>query len=674
MVTLQEVGELQGKRHALFPWVPGVTLRELVKALELVGKPPPLGLVGRVLIDAARALSAIAPARAHGGIQDGAMQIGFDGRVSVLDFGAPRVSRFRPIGRVNFSADVFALGGVLHAMLTGFQGDYASPPVTLASPSTSHAEATPAIDDVVLRALSPQPDSRQADAATFADELEAVLGDQLFTTTQVAEVVNTLFKERIKLLHSLGGLTESHPSLEAVLPSSPMAPIPMGTQPAIGGPHPEPPSEPTLPRIALADAPSERTDVRIAAPSDSGSPSRSMLPWDSAEGLTPATDTAPGTTDAATRPSAGPTIGGPRPSSTAVRVSEPETNPRAAAPARQADAETNPRGSAPRPPTPHDTDESSAPRPRASAPRPLGAEDEHAPTRAGGPRALSRSDVEAARPRASAPRPADADADARTTATEVPDDTNPRAVPPRARPADADAELDEPTAATEVVDPTHPRVRPPPQAEFEHRVRNTTEAERYRAKGQERLETPPEGVAAASAVDDEEDEELRNEPTAVRPKVDARMTAQTAQTLPPAPAPASSGGTGLRVVMVLLLLLVIGIAGAVVLKLKRESELPLPVDEPVAEVEVDAGVLEEGDAGAVSAVIVPDLDGGEEEEEEEEEDADGGELDAGAGPDGGAVDAGAADAGAVDAGVDAGVKKPVVKKPVVKKKKKKRRR
>ena len=155
MVTLQEVGELQGKRHALFPWVPGVTLRELIKALELIGAPAPLGLIARVIIDAARALATISPARPHGGINDAAMQIGFDGHVSVLDFGAPRISRFKPIGRVNFAADVFALGGVLHAMLTGFAGDYASPPVTLASPSTSHPEATPAIDDVVMRALSP---------------------------------------------------------------------------------------------------------------------------------------------------------------------------------------------------------------------------------------------------------------------------------------------------------------------------------------------------------------------------------------------------------------------------------------------------------------------------------------------------------------------------------------
>ncbi|HEY1089338.1 MAG TPA: hypothetical protein VGE37_16650, partial [Archangium sp.] len=53
LVTLQEVVELQGKRHALFEWVPGVTLRDLLQALGLVGRPASIGLVGRVLVDAA---------------------------------------------------------------------------------------------------------------------------------------------------------------------------------------------------------------------------------------------------------------------------------------------------------------------------------------------------------------------------------------------------------------------------------------------------------------------------------------------------------------------------------------------------------------------------------------------------------------------------------------------
>lgn len=628
MVTLQEVGELQGKRHALFPWVPGVTLRELVKALELVGKPAPIGLVGRVLVDAARALAAITPARAHGGVNDGSMQIGFDGQVSVLDFGAPRTSRFRPIGRVNFAADVFALGGVLHAMLTGFQGDYASPPATLASPSTSHAEATSAIDDVVLRALSPQADTRQASAEAFGDELEAVLGDQLFTHEQVAEVVTTLFKERIKLLHSLGGLLEEQPSLEAVLPSersSPLAPIPSGTQPGIGGARPDPPSEPTLPRIGVHEL---RTDTRIPIPPAA----RSMVPWESGDGLSPAPH-------ARVAPRATPTEPlDPRPSQPSTPV-EPDTNPRAVAPTSKRPADTD-ETSGLRMGSPADTDESSAPReelrPRSRAPRALSAEEEHSPTRPGGPRALSRSDVEA--------RPADSDSDvgAKTIASDLPEDTTPRArLPEESRPR---ATAARPAVHDDPAD-TGPLPAMPP------RPRNTTEGERQRALGQERLRTPPQGVQ----VSDAEEEELRNEPTEVRKKIDPALNAQTAQALKPAPPPASSGA-GLRAVMVLLLLVVVGLAAAIVVKLKRQSELPLaPLEELT--LEVDAGVAEAPDAGlATAALLVPGLDAGDDEEDED---------DAGA-P--GLVDAGAAEGG------NKTVKKPPVKKSVVKKRKKKGKR
>ena len=607
MVTLQEVGELQGKRHALFPWVPGVTLREVVKALEDSGNPIPLGMVGRVLIDCARSLAGITPARPHGGVQDAAMQIGFDGQVSVLDFGAPRISRFRPIGRVNFAADVFALGGVLHAVLTGFQGDYANPPATLPVPSSSHPEATPAIDDVVMRALSAQPDSRQADAATFADELETVLGSSLFTGAQLADVVGPLFKDRIKLIHSLGGLIEDHPDLEAVLPLPTQA-IPTGTQPGTPGPELQPPSEPTLPRIALGDEPAERTSPRIPAPT---AVVRAMVPWDSGSGLSPA-----------------------------KKEVDAETNPGVVLPegrrVTRDQATTIPLASLKRP-LPSDTDETSEPRAeplRPRTPRPLGDEEGHAPTRAGGPRAISRNE----------------ESEARTSATKIPEDTNPEIkgsddTAPRA-----------PRLFQENDEPSETGPRPGPQP----KPRNTTEAERQRALGQERLTTPPAGVKKAAFVPTEEDEALLDEPTAVRERPAPKQTvqtAQTAQTLPPAPAPAPKppSGLALPIVMVVLLVVVVGLAAAVLVKLKRQSELPLPVDESV--LEVDAGT-------APAIALAVEVDGGD--EEEEEEDVDGGEPDT--------VDAGAAaaiDAGASDAGAQV-VKKPV-KKPVKKKTKKKRR-
>lgn len=439
LVTLQEVGELQGKRHALFEWVPGVTLRETLAALELVGRPAPIGLVGRVLLDAARALAAATPARPHGGLSAGALQIGFDGVVSVLDWGAPRLSRFRPLGRVNFAYDVFTLGAVLHSALTGYVGEYASLPPTLPPPSTSHAEASPAVDDVVMRALSAQPDGRQANLDAFADELEAVLGDEAYTTAQLAEVVRALFKERIKLLQSLGGLVAGPDPLEAELPEATRPPVPAfvplgasippGTQPGRGGPP------------ASLDLPSsERTETRVPVPGEGPAP-RAIKPWDSSYDLEPAGPADEGTLpgvfapadrmsapvrasarEEATNPGAPPPgrrggdtgpepalqlaaadpvvpfvaddaarSGGPRPEGA---VAAPRASASRAAAGRPSfDDETAPRASGPRP-------SSEGLAPRATGPRPL--VDDAAPPRA------SSDAVPAAR--ASGPRPAADDA------------------------------------------------------------------------------------------------------------------------------------------------------------------------------------------------------------------------------------------------------------------------
>ncbi|MFT3710850.1 MAG: hypothetical protein QM817_24765 [Archangium sp.] len=633
MVTLQEVGELQGKRHALFEWVPGVTLREVLQALEVVGNPVPLGLVLRVVIDAARAIDGINPARAHGGLQDGALQIGFDGKISVLDFGAPRVSRFRPIGRVNFAADVFALGAVLHSALTGFKGDYTNAPTTLPPPSSSHSEATPQLDDVVMRAISAQADSRQRDVGTFADELEAAAGSLLLPHDKLADVVQTLFKERIKLLQSLGGLvgtSTSAPSLEAELP---MPGIPMGTQPGVGGGPPP-----------------------ISAPPTGAT--KPMVPWDSE-----------------------PDISGVSSEPTLPRVPSSEMIPKASSPSK--------------PPA----------RVQSIDLTPAGDDEDDWEDRTA---AVSRAELEAAQrakssdavPRASTGSRPPLQVSPSRPPIAVGDEPSPsptvsqRVPPPSATRDDEDSDATNPRAVPKPIQnvdtaPRNRRVEDAPEdtgptpSMAPHVVRNTTEAERLRAHGQERLRTPPLGTPALEPEDefDEDDAPLRTEETAVkqRPKQDPRMTAQTAQTLPPAmvteesetPEASSGGGGGaLRLLILLMAVLVVGLLAAVIYKVKKQQEQV--GDDPIA-LEDDAGVEEsdDDDGGSAAALIaLDDQDAGE-----EDDDSDGGEDDddSDAGAEEPAVDAGtaqAADAGAKDAG--AAVKKPI--KKVIKKKKKKKRR
>ncbi|MEW6431425.1 MAG: hypothetical protein AB1730_07925, partial [Myxococcota bacterium] len=203
VLPLIEISEQQGVRYAVYDYVPGVTLRELVEALREQDQPVPLGLVGRVVVDGARAIGQVhgthPPLPPHGGLSDASLYVGFDGGVRVLDYGVPRASRFQPSVQGGPHGDVFALGAVLHSVLTDFAGSYADAVddgVPLPPPTQLHDEATPALDDVVARATSRAFARRHIDAGSLADELEAVLGDSLYTSAQVAELVGRLFSMR----------------------------------------------------------------------------------------------------------------------------------------------------------------------------------------------------------------------------------------------------------------------------------------------------------------------------------------------------------------------------------------------------------------------------------------------------------------------------------------------
>lgn len=192
IVPLREVVSIEGRRYGVWDLFPAESLQEVVERLLEAGDVVPLGFVSRVVIDAARALVAITPMRAHGGLSDGSLLIATNGGVAVMDSGCPRPGRFTPSGAPSFVNDVFALGAVLHAALTGFGGMYAdamTKGLQLPSPSQLHDECTPAVDDVVQRAVARNVEQRHPDLALFADELEAVLGDQLFSVAQVAQFV-----------------------------------------------------------------------------------------------------------------------------------------------------------------------------------------------------------------------------------------------------------------------------------------------------------------------------------------------------------------------------------------------------------------------------------------------------------------------------------------------------
>lgn len=634
VVTLREVVEVDGRRYGVWSLVQADSLQDLVERLQDAGVPLPLGFVVRVIVDAARTLVAITPARPHGGLSDGSLLVTVDGDVLVMDFGCARPGRFTAAGAPSFVNDVFALGAVLHATLTGFGGTYAdaiTEGLQLPPPSQLHDECTPAIDDIVSRAISRSIEQRQPDLELLADELEAVLGDALFTKTQVQAFLSKTVQRPGPPVpdvdpgpapgiddvptgqHFSVGTSETMPGLEPVR-------IPPGTQPgtppadafaAVAGPadtQPQPAiplsTQPGIPNPALMNAP----------PPDATIPRASVPPMAPKSSL----------------------MSAPPPSETVPRASVPPMTPKASSPSRPPapiPMETQPRIVAP---PVDDTRENEVP--RASAP----------------PKASSPS-----RP----PAP-------------IPMETQPRIVaPPDTRETDV---------------PTGPRAVQPPST-------NVSYAKLEWAQGQTRVPTPPIGVPVVTSDslpdldaevpalgdDDGPPTAVKRIPTAPSVTSDSSSDLEAEEADPPAPsaeneAPlgedtgphqAPTSGTavelpgvssrevaspsitdvkprssGSRQLIAALLVVVAGVFAAVVWKLQAANSTPTVA-------KVTPIVIEEEDAGAPPPVVaVEEEDAGEEEDDE----------------DAGVVEE-VEDAGA-PAVVDAGVKKPVVKKKPPKRK------
>lgn len=245
VVPLREVVVIDGRRYGVWDLVPSESLQDLVERVHETGGAVPLGVLARIIIDAARTLVTITPNKPHGGLSDGTLLLTPQGEVLVMDFGCPRPGRFTAVGPPSFVNDVFALGAVLHATLTGFGGTYVdaiAEGLPLPPPSQLHEECTPALDDVVQRAIARTAEQRQPDLELFADELEAVLGEQLAQRPQVAAFLARPVRPGPPVPDAdpgpAPGLDEvptgQHPVLgnkETLTDLPPIAKIPSGTQP-----------------------------------------------------------------------------------------------------------------------------------------------------------------------------------------------------------------------------------------------------------------------------------------------------------------------------------------------------------------------------------------------------------------------------------------------------------
>jgi len=183
VATLFDAGEHDERVFLVFEYLKGVSLRG-----EMAGRPMN---VRRAVDLAIQIADAVAEAHSagfvHGGLSPDTVVItakgsakipafelasrsGFeqeDGKVRLLDYDAPEEAQ----GHVaDDRSDIYSVGAVLYEMLTTRRPSHKG----ASFPSVSNRHVPPEVDEVVLKAVAPNPDSRYQSMATFSAELRSV--------------------------------------------------------------------------------------------------------------------------------------------------------------------------------------------------------------------------------------------------------------------------------------------------------------------------------------------------------------------------------------------------------------------------------------------------------------------------------------------------------------------
>jgi len=295
-----EFDEVGGVYYMAMEYLRGEDLRRLWKACEQKGIPLRVPLICRVIADAAAGLDFAHSLRdskgepyniVHRDISPQNILVTFEGGVKVIDFGVAKAAGRAQHTRtgalkgkysymspeqvagseVDGRSDIFALGIVLHELLTGrrlFKAD--SDVQTLARvrecnvppPSRLNPQLPPGLDGIVLKSLAKNRDERFGTAQEFRLALEdwLIQGRMSASSAHLAEFLKRIYAERLEKEARLGPLM-GDPGYTGPAPGA----TPTGSPSAT-------PSSPTPRPGAAAEGPT-RSD-RGATPSGTDDPSK----------------------------------------------------------------------------------------------------------------------------------------------------------------------------------------------------------------------------------------------------------------------------------------------------------------------------------------------------------------------------------------------------------------
>jgi serine/threonine protein kinase len=183
VTTLFDAGEHDGRLYLAFEFLKGQSLRA-----EMAGRPMNIRRAVELAIQMADAVAdAHAAGFVHGGLSPDSIVItakghakipafelasrgGFEqdaGAVRLRDYDSPEEARGQAVDE---RSDIYSVGAVVYEMLTTRRPMHRG----AAAPSVSNSHVPGELDDIVLRAVAPNPDSRFQSAAALAAELRAI--------------------------------------------------------------------------------------------------------------------------------------------------------------------------------------------------------------------------------------------------------------------------------------------------------------------------------------------------------------------------------------------------------------------------------------------------------------------------------------------------------------------